>query len=171
VTETVRLAAARADRSLAAHIPALKAYFYRHSGNAQSVEDLVQEVILRLHARQGETAIDNIDGYIFTVARSVLTDHARRDRSRHVRSHQTLTENEHPVEERSPDRVIHAREELTLVAAALDELPDRTRDAFLLRRFEDMPYAEIARRLEISVSAVEKHVAKAMLHLVRRVRR
>lgn len=152
------------------YVPALTAYIARNSRNQSIVEDLVQEVMLRLHARQQGNAIENIEGYLFRIAASVLADNARRERTRYQSGHRELTELDHPVEDRSPERVLQAREEVSLVAAALQELPKRTRDAFLMKRFEDLPYAEIARRLDVSVSAVEKHVVKAMAHVALRLR-
>jgi RNA polymerase sigma-70 factor (ECF subfamily) len=44
-------------------------------------------------------------------------------------------------------------------------LPPRTRDAFLLHRFEDQTYGQIAKRLGVSVSMVEKHIAEALRQL------
>ena len=53
----------------------------------------------------------------------------------------------------------------------LGELPERTRVVFLLHRFEELKYAEIARRLEISVSSVEKHMMEAMRQIKTRFER
>ena len=41
-------------------------------------------------------------------------------------------------------------------------MPERTRDIFVLHRFENISYGEIAMRMNISVSAVEKHIMKAL---------
>ena len=51
------------------------------------------------------------------------------------------------------------------------ELPERTRNVFLLARLENMRQAEIARRLGVSVSGVEKHLARAIAHLSQRLGR
>ena len=69
------------------------------------------------------------------------------------------------VEDVSPERVLLARETLAEVLGALAELEDRTRDIFILSRLENLPQREIAALYGISVSAVEKHVAKAVLFL------
>ena len=55
----------------------------------------------------------------------------------------------------------NGREALSEVGAALLELPERTRQVFVLRRLEDMSFREIALRLGLSVSAVEKHMLRA----------
>ena len=115
--------------------------------------------------------IDNLEGYIFRTASSVLRDQARRDQVRHAKGHDELTEKDHPAEERTADRVLQAREEIAQVVRALEELPERTRDIFLMRRYEGLAYGDIAERLGISVSAIEKHVAKAVAHIARRLAR
>jgi RNA polymerase sigma factor (sigma-70 family) len=48
------------------------------------------------------------------------------------------------------------------------ELPERTRQIFVLRRLEGLSYFEIGRRLGVSVSAVEKHMQRAVRHLAAR---
>ena len=48
-------------------------------------------------------------------------------------------------------------------------MPERTRHVFVLRRIEGLRYQDVAKRLGLSVSAVEKHMQRAMLHLVQRL--
>jgi RNA polymerase sigma factor (sigma-70 family) len=159
------------DADYSAYIPALRRYFARRVPNGHLVDDLVQDVMLRMHVRQSPDGIDNLEGYIFRTASSVLRDQARRDLVRHAKGHDELTEKDHPAEERTADRVLQAREEIALVVLVLEELPERTRDIFLMRRYEGLAYGDIAERLGISVSAIEKHFAKAVAHVARRMAR
>ncbi len=46
------------------------------------------------------------------------------------------------------------------------ELPPRTREIFRLNRLEGLTHAEVARRLEISDSSVQKHLARALAHVM-----
>ncbi len=62
----------------------------------------------------------------------------------------------------SPERVLLGQEAMAQVVAALRKLPGRTRDVFMLRCFEGLKHAEIARLYGISVRAVEKHSARAL---------
>lgn len=160
-----------AEADYSAYIPALQRYFARRVDNRHVIDDLVQDVMLRMHVRDGSNGIDNLEGYIFRTASSVLRDQARRDQVRHAKGHDELTEIHHPVEELTADRVLEAREEVAHVVCALQELPERTRDIFLMRRYEGLAYGDIAERLGISVSAIEKHVAKAVAHVARRMAR
>lgn len=70
----------------------------------------------------------------------------------------------------SPERVLQGREQIARVLATLEALPERTRRVFILVRFEEMSYKLVAQRLGISVSAVEKHVMKALRQLHARLR-
>ena len=51
------------------------------------------------------------------------------------------------------------------IKAAIDELPERCREVFLLSRYENLKYMEIAERLEISVKTVETQMSKALQHM------
>ena len=143
-------------------------FFVRRLGS-QDAEDMVQEVALRLHQRQAESRIESPEGYAVQVARSVLTDRWRRESVRQRDRHVTLEDYHHPVEDISPARVLEGKERLTQVLRSLEELPDRTRQVFVLHRFEELSYAAIASHMEISVSAVEKHIMKAIKHLAKRM--
>jgi RNA polymerase sigma factor (sigma-70 family) len=152
-----------------AYATALRSFFSRRAP-ADDAEDLVQEVLLRIQKRKPDLVVQNVEGYLFEVAANVLIDRARRNRTRRRSDHCELTEFHHPVDEISPERVLQGREEMALAIAALNELPDRTRQVFTLVRFESMSYKLVASRFGISVSAVEKHVMKAMRHMSLRLR-
>lgn len=150
----------------------LKRYFGARVRPGVDVDDLVQEVFLRLARRTEGAELQAIEGYVFTVANSVLTDSYRhagrrlptafgRDEGLDARAEQ---------EERSPERILLGQEELAAVERALLELPERTRMVFALNRYEEFTYQEIAASLSVSVSAVEKHMMRALAHLARRRR-
>lgn len=145
----------------------LISYFLRRVGNLAEAEDLTQEVFFRLHRRSSETRIEHRGGFIFTAATNLLRDRARqrqvRALERNGEAHAAPT-----VEECTPDRVLLGKERLAEVLACLDELSPRTRDAFLLFRLERMKQRDIAAALGISVSAVEKHIVRAVAHLAER---
>ena len=147
----------------------LARYFRARLGAGADVDDLVQEVFLRLAARRSDDPVNTAENYLFTVAASVLHDSFRRS-ARRGGAHQPFDEHRHGGEDFSPERVFLGQEQLAGVERALHELPERTRVVFILSRFEDMTYDEIARRLQISTSAIEKHMMKALAHLAKRGR-
>jgi RNA polymerase sigma-70 factor (ECF subfamily) len=146
------------------HLPAVRRFLCKRAP-LNEVDDLVQEVALRMQVRRANDTIENVEGYLFQVAHSVLADRGRRETVRCRGSHDSLEEFHHPVEERSPERVLQGKEELAQLIAALENLPERTRQAFVLHRFDEMSYAGIARHMGITVSAVEKHIMRAIRQL------
>ncbi|MNT73467.1 putative RNA polymerase sigma factor FecI [compost metagenome] len=68
-----------------------------------------------------------------------------------------------------PEARADANQRLRLLQAAIDEMPARQREAFLLYRYDELRCEEIASRMGISVRAVEKHLQLALAHCKRRV--
>ncbi|WP_343611689.1 sigma-70 family RNA polymerase sigma factor [Novosphingobium sp.] len=143
-------------------ISALRSFFGRRLRNPVDVDDAVQDVWLRSHRHMAGGHIENIPSYLFQTAQSVLADRARRAAVRHEHRHEALEEFHHPVEWITPERVLMGEEAVERIIALLDDMPERTRDIFVLHRFENIGYGEIAMRMNISVSAVEKHIMKAL---------
>ncbi len=144
---------------------ALNRFFERRAARLGDTEDLTQEVFLRLATRGDSEKIERLDGYIFQTAASVLTDRARRRAARCADRHVEYEFCPELVEEVSPERVLLAREQVAMVRTVLERLPERVRSAFVLHRFEELGYAEIAKRLGVSVSSIEKYISQALREL------
>jgi RNA polymerase sigma-70 factor (ECF subfamily) len=141
-------------------------FFQHHLRGANDIDDLVQEVFLRIVRRGHCDQLEHLDGYIFQTASSVLKDRGRRRKARLSDQHVTFEPDLHAGTEIGPDRVLLSRESLESVGIILMELPETTRRVFVLRRLEGLAYREIALRLRLSVSAVEKHMLRAVRHLL-----
>lgn len=144
---------------------ALERYFRKRVFDEGEAEDLVQEVFCRLAARTGAHRIDNPEAYVFQVAANLLRDRARSDLTQRDAKQQFVLRRRNDCDEISPERVVLGRERIVQLRNALNELPERTRTIFVLHRFEDLKYREIARRLGVSASLVEKHIMDAIGHL------
>lgn len=141
--------------------PSLLAFFRRRTGNPAEAEDMVQEVFARIYATAGlerETAA----AYIFRAAANLLRDRARREGVRAAWREEAITQSGAAVESRDPERVLAGQQALGAIQQALNTLPERTRVIFVLYRLEGMARKDIAESFGLSVSAVEKHIAKAM---------
>ena len=151
--------------------PALMRYFERRGVPSIDAEDAAQEVFARLSRREGVAAIERLDAYLFETAANVAIDYHRRGVARLRGAHEVYDESAHAPTDFSPEQLYAGREELGCLLVGLRELPERTRNVFLLARLENMKQAEIARRLGVSVSGVEKHLARAIAHLSQRLGR
>jgi RNA polymerase sigma-70 factor (ECF subfamily) len=145
--------------------PSLQRFFSRRVRNGSEIDDMVQEVFERLLKRGNVGGLEHLGGYVFQTAGSVLNDYLRRRRSHHAESHDEFDEGRHGDVDFSPEHVLLERERLAHATAVLLDLPERTRVIFILRRLEGMKYLDIAARLGISVSAVEKHMERAVARL------
>lgn len=144
----------------------LIAYFQRRVRSREEAEDLTQEVFLRLSRRLDVEQVDNAEAFLFRTAVNLLRDRSRRGKT--AASHMDELAHRAGFEELSPERVLQSRQSLASVLRALDELDERTRDAFILHRLEGMRHAEIASLYGVSVSSVEKYIIKAIAHLAKR---
>jgi len=152
---------------------ALLRYFQKRAWTTAAVdlEDLVQEVFLRLAHRSDLGTIERADRYLFSTAASVLNDRWRRDAVRTVDTHESFDETLHGLADFPPERVLIGQEFVEALISAMEELPERTRTAFALYHFEEFPHARIASQLGMAISTVEKHMARANAHLLRRLGR
>lgn len=149
--------------------PVLLQFFQRRVRDRVEAEDLTQEVYVRLLKRGNITSLEDVRGYLFETAASVLTDRARKRRSRHSDQQDEFDPAVHGHEDFSSDHVLIGQESLTRAARALLELPERTRTIFVLRRVEGLRYQDIAQRLGVSLSLVEKQMARAVAYLTQRM--
>ena len=141
--------------------PALRRYFQKKV-NATEAEDLVQNVFLNIQSRGAEAgAIENVEGYLFRTAANVLARRLGRDAWRG----DPLSAVVEPQDELSPERALIAKEQLERVVEALKMLPPRTRQAFILHRFEEMTYVSIARQMGITTISVGKLIKRALRKL------
>lgn len=167
-SEEDRAALDRLDRDFRR---SLLSWFGRRTRDRADLEDMVQEVFERLIKRGGASELErqNPSAYVFETASSVLTDHLRKKVVRHSDAHEPFDQNRHEGADFSPEHVLMDRQQLARATAVLLELPERTRVIFVLRRLEGMRLNDIAKRLGISVSAVEKHMQRAIIHIMRRI--
>lgn len=150
------------------HRRALERYVAKRAPRHLDVEDVVQEVFVRVARRSDLAAIEYPERYLYLTAGSVIADRLRKRAAQLGEHHVAFDETQHGEDARSPERVLLGKDALERMVAALGELKERTRTVFVLYHFEAMPHADIARALGMSVSTVEKQMAKANKHLLKR---
>jgi RNA polymerase sigma-70 factor (ECF subfamily) len=136
--------------------------FFRKRAHDAEAQDLVQQVFLRLAQYPDVDKIRDAEGYIFQTASNTLRDYIRHKAVRQRVIDEKLATGGELGSDFSPERVLLGRENITLLAGALRQLPTRTRDVLMLRCFEGLRHSEIARLQGISVRAVEKHIERGL---------
>ena len=128
----------------------IRAVLMRRGRTEHEAEDLVQEAWLRLATYAQREQVLEPGAFLMRAALNLSTD-AHRARIHH--GEQVVLDED----------VLLSRERMVRLSECLAELPLRTQEIFLAHRHEGLRYQDIARRHGVSVSAVEKHIAKAML--------
>lgn len=146
----------------------LRNYARLKVGDDAVAEELVQEACLRL-AATGDDVPFNPRAFLYRVLSNLVVDHHRRNAR--LGRHFVNADNIDAADDRpSVERQVIARQRLAILAQAVKELPPRCRECFILRRVEGLSHAEIATRMNITRSAVEKHLSVATVHCTRRLR-
>lgn len=151
--------------------PALVQYFRRRCGNIAEAEDLAQDVLLRMVGRRDWESPEHAKGYVFRAAANRWLDRQRRTATRGVTVDWNDEHSHELSDSATPEWISIQQQELHSAAKVLLGLNERTRDIFVLVRLEHMKQRAVADMLGISVSAVEKHLVKAMAHLMQHASR
>jgi RNA polymerase sigma factor (sigma-70 family) len=136
-------------------------YFSRRNIDLSDAQDLAQEVFERLSRPEVRARIGRVEGYLFSMAANLAVEHFRYRRVRNAHPNSEFVSDLYRGEEFAPDRLLAGRQELELVVAALDELPERMRHIFVLARLENLSHSEIALRLGVSRRLVQYEVTMA----------
>lgn len=148
------------------HFRRLQRLLLRRGRTPEDTEDLIQEAYLRMQAycRQGRQVRQPEAFLVRTVLR--LHSNARRYAHRHPNIGQAVEDLVLLDTSPLPDEVLEGEQCLRRLRAALDAVNPRTREIFFMHRLDQLSYAQIAARVGISVSAVEKHIASAVAILM-----
>ena len=135
----------------------------RRTRNYGEAEDLLHSAFLRMERYRSRQPVENPAAFLVRAAMNIRVDNYRHEQlSGDVAADLTHESHAHaPLQ----DEVMAARARLARVRKGLERLSPRTREIFLMHRLDGFKYREIAERLKISQSAVEKHIAKAALFL------
>lgn len=137
-------------------------FISRSVGCRNKAENIVQEAYTRLlSGRISRASFDENHqrALFFTTAKNILIDHYRRN--------QKFVD---PVESElvapcdyEPEAKLASQQQLDLLYTCIETLPLKTKQAFVLYKFKNLSYQQVAEQMGISVSMVEKHLATAML--------
>lgn len=164
----IRERAAWLGRHVIPHEPALRSWLRRRPVDGLDVDDIVQEVYARLVALYAVDHIDNPKTYAFQIASSVMINHIRRLKVVAIDSVASFEHLDVADDVASPERVVADRDELRRLDDTLASLPTRVAEVFRLRRIEGLSQREVAQRLGLAESTVEKHMARGAVLVAER---
>ncbi|HTV32637.1 MAG TPA: RNA polymerase sigma factor [Methylocella sp.] len=124
--------------------------------------DLLQDAFLRI-LRSGVIAeVADPPAYLRRIARNLATDFCRRRKIEMKFLVPDEAPEQMPSEEPLAEELIESNQRKKLLASAIESLPPRCREVFVMRMHEDVPQDEIARRLGITRNMVDRHLRVAI---------
>ena len=134
-------------------------YRFAHwlAGDGQEAEDITSETFVRAWVRIHTIRTETLKAYLFTIARNIYLEQLRKGKRR------VPLEDIHPDPAPQPDKIVESQLDILRVQRFLQTIPETDRAAFVLRVQHQLPCAEIARVLGLSLSAT-----KVKIHRVRK---
>lgn len=153
----------------AACVARLMKLLRRQGRSHEDAEDLIQEAFVRLQEYCGRTKVHNEEAFLVHTVSNLAIDQYRRGRilSYAPETLEELDQRTQLVDSApSPERILAAQQRLDEITRSLSTVSPRTCEIFLAQR-AGFSYEEIAAELDISQRTVQKHIARAMLLLLR----
>lgn len=137
----------------------------RMVNNPSTAEDLLQETYLRVTRALSERTVEHLEPFVFQTARNLALDHLR---ARRIQSRTLL--DDVPLEvvhnvvapQSSAEDAAHAERMLERLNISLQALSPRQQQIFILNRLHGHSYQDIAERLGVSLSTVQKELRLIM---------
>lgn len=152
------------SRLLLAERPSLLRLAQRIVGNAPAAEDVTQSLWFRIQRIEDDPPITNKRAFLYRLITNLAVDQVRTDRRHGALFEAGELPEDVPDDRASTEKALLDREKFNALMTTLNELPPRTREIFMWRKFDEMPVNEIAARLGLSRSSIAKIMQSALLH-------
>jgi len=132
-----------------------------YTGDGDASQDVVQELFIRLWTNRHRIIIqESVSGYLFHSARNASLNYlrsqkARQDALKEMQPDKTGNENENPEYENF----------LVQLQQCVDQLPERSRQVFMMNRFQELKVADISEKLHVSVKTIKNQLWKSLQYL------
>jgi len=140
---------------------ALMQFLQHNWRNKSDIADLRQEIYVRVYESALQGVPDSPKAFLFAVARNLLSQRLRREQIVPIEAVADFEALGTAIDAPGPETTVIARDELRRLQAALDQLPPRCREAFLMQQIDGFSRREIAERMGISDETVKMHLRNA----------
>jgi RNA polymerase sigma-70 factor (ECF subfamily) len=130
------------------------------AGDSLEAEDITSETFIRAWVHNSKIRTETLKAYLFTISRNIYLQHQRK------KKRQVVLEDVYPDPAPGPAKLTESQFKLENVQRVLQTLSEIDRAAFVLRVQHELPYAEIARVLELSLTATKVKVYRVRKKLI-----
>lgn len=154
------------DAEIVPHESDVRGWLRRSSLPVIDEDDVIQEAYVRVAAVPSVQAIREPRAYFFTAVRNIVLEHMRRARITPISGVADFRESFIVDDGPDPETIVAHRDELRHVVRMIQALPEKQRQVLWMRRIDGLSQKEIARRLGVPESTIEKRAAKALRGLL-----
>ncbi len=144
---------------------ALMQFLQHNWRNKSDISDIRQDVYVRVYESALQKLPDTPKAFVFAIARNLLIQRTRREQIVPIEAVADFETVAAAADASSPERTAIARDELRRLQSAVDRLPPRCRQAFVMQRIDGLTRQEIAERMGVSERTVKNHLREAGLIL------
>jgi RNA polymerase sigma-70 factor (ECF subfamily) len=151
-------------------------FFTLRTGSPDTAEDVVQDLYLKISTLPTPPDLRSPEAFLYKIGTNLMLDRAKAGRRQAARdrawSQAAGGDGPEPVAAEPPaDEAADSRQRLAKLVAAVERLPPQVATAFRLHKFEGLSHGEVAARLGVSRSAVEKYIMTALRTLMTEIER
>jgi len=140
---------------------ALMQYLQHNWRNKSDITDLRQDIYVRVYESALKGLPESPKAFVFAVARNLLIRRMRREQIVPFEAVSDVDALGTAIDAPGPENALIARDELRRLQVALDRLPPRCREAFVMQQIDGLTHREIAARMGISERTVQTHLRDA----------
>lgn len=149
----------------------IEKFLTRRLSCPDAAADITQDVFLRLLRSPANVKeeIGNVRAYLYKIASNAAINHNLSEKRRRELFESTSADTEKQIDDRTPERITSNKQQLEKMADALKELSPLAQQVFVLARIKGMKQTEVAAKLNIHITTVEKNLSKAVKHCYSRI--
>jgi RNA polymerase sigma-70 factor (ECF subfamily) len=150
--------------------PKLYNFSLKYLKSSEEAEEIVQEVFYYIwEKREGLKPDQSFNSYIFTIAYNIIRKYFNKKAKENAYKDEAVYSL--LKEENSLDRIIDYKSLLGKVESVIDRMPEKRREVFIKRKYEELPVKQIAKDLGISPNTVENHLASAQKYILEEMKK
>ncbi len=143
------------------HYSSICNYITSYINDSHKAEDIAQELFIDLYKKNNLQLIDNIEAYLLKAAKYKVIDHIRSKKNRFIISHSHLEDQSLEIPMESESNMAECDIEPMFIYF-MSQLPEKTRETFILSRVENLSYKEIAQKRKLSIKTIENQMSAAL---------
>lgn len=155
------------ERLFHEHNQSLLRFLRSRAASAQEASEIAQEAYVRLLKLDNPGAVSFLQAYLFKTAANIATERFSQRRTRERCDQLIFVDSGQELTVLPPERQYAAQQELEMLRRAVEQLPRKTRTAFVLNRIEELSLDETATRMNLHPRHVRRLVADGLAHCLK----